>query len=91
MGNLNEAQHQIIMYTRSWCKTYVRIMRQGTVHNGFRIYLGGPGGRGKSFTIKLMRCDVIRQRKDRNEHCGGVMILAHKRLNPKLFLTSNNL
>ena len=35
MRNLNKAQRQIIMYTRSWCKTYVRKMRQGTVHNGF--------------------------------------------------------
>ena len=59
MRNLNEAQRQIIMYTRSWCKTYVRKMRQGTVHNGFRIYLGGPGGCGKSFIIKLIRRDVI--------------------------------
>ena len=59
MRNLNEAQRQIIMYTRSWCKTYIRKMRQGTVHNGFRIYLGGPGGYGKSFIIKLIRRDVI--------------------------------
>ena len=59
MRNLNEAQRQIIMYTRSWCKTYVRKMRQGKVHNGFRIYLGGPGGCGKSFIIKLIRRDVI--------------------------------
>ena len=30
-------------------------------------------------------------RKDRNEHGGGVMILAHKQLNPKQLLTSSNL
>ena len=59
MRNLNEAQHQIIMYTRSWCKTYVTKMQQGEIHSGFHLYLGGPGGCGKSFIIKLIRCDVI--------------------------------
>ena len=35
--------------------------------------------------------DYIIFRKDKNAHGGGVMILAHKRLNPKQLLTSSNL
>ena len=34
-------------------------MQQGEVHNGFCLYLGGPGGCGKSFITKLIRHDVI--------------------------------
>ena len=57
--NLNECQCRVIMFNRLWCKTYVRQMCKGQVHPDFKLYLGGPGGTGKSHIIKLIRRDVI--------------------------------
>ena len=34
-------------------------MQQGETHSGFCLYLGGPGGCGKFFIIKLIRRDDI--------------------------------
>ena len=56
---LNTRQHQIVMANQLWCKMYVRKMRKGEIHPGFRWYLSGPGGVGKSFVIQLIRRDVI--------------------------------
>ena len=47
------------MFNRSWCKEYVCNMRNGVETTGFKVYMGGPGGTGKSHVIKLIRRDVI--------------------------------
>ena len=56
---LNTQQLQIVMANCLWCKMYVQKMRKGEIHPGFKWYLSGPGGVGKSFVIQLLHCDVI--------------------------------
>ena len=59
LWNLNYGQWRIVMSNRSWHKTYVRKMWDGKFHKGYKWYLGGPGGTGKSHVIQLIRWDVI--------------------------------
>ena len=51
LRKLNDCQHRIVMFNRHWCKEYVKKMRKGEAHPGFYLYLGGPGGTGKSFIL----------------------------------------
>ena len=59
MRNLNPGQRQIVMYNRSWCKAAVVALKKGEILNGYRIFLSGPGGTGKSHVINLIHRDVI--------------------------------
>ena len=59
MRQLNEQQREIVMYNRRWCKQYVHSMRSGKQIPGFRVFLGGPGGCGKSHVINMIRRDTI--------------------------------
>ena len=46
--NLNKEQCHIVMYNRAWCKSYISAVRHGENQKGYRIFLSGPGGTGKS-------------------------------------------
>ena len=59
MHSLNDGQWAIVMYNRAWCKKSVINLWNGLPLNGYKIYLGGPGGTGKSHVIKLIHWDVI--------------------------------
>ena len=56
---LNDGQWEIFMYNCAWCKKSVINLWNGLPLNGYKIYLGGPGGTGKSHVIKLIHWDVI--------------------------------
>ena len=47
------------MYNRAWCKAAIVALKRGKELNGYRIFLSGPGGTGKSHVINLIRRDVI--------------------------------
>ena len=49
---LNKDQCHIIMYNRAWCK------RHGKKQEGYRIFLSGPGGTGKSHVVHLIQRDM---------------------------------
>ena len=36
------------MYSRAWCKSYIKVVRHGENQEGYRIFLSGPGGQGKA-------------------------------------------
>ena len=59
MHGLNDGQWAIVMYNHAWCKKSVINLWNGLPLNGYKIYLGGPGGTGKSHVIKLICWDVI--------------------------------
>ena len=44
---LNTDQCHIVMYNTAWCKSYINALRHGK-KQGYRIFLSGPGGTGKS-------------------------------------------
>ena len=41
---LNKDQCHIVMYNRTWCKSYINAVRHGEKQKGYRIFLSGPGG-----------------------------------------------
>ena len=57
--NLNTNQHHIVMYNRAWCKSYISTVRHGEQQKGYRIFLHGPGGTGKSHVVHLIQRDMF--------------------------------
>ena len=55
---LNKEQHHIVMYNRAWCKSYMNAQRHGEKQEGYRIFLSGPGGTGKSYIVSLIQRDM---------------------------------
>ena len=46
------------MYNRAWCKSYINAVRHGEKQEGYRIFLSGPGGTGKSHVVHLIQRDM---------------------------------
>ena len=44
---LNTDQCHVVMYNRTWCKSYINALRHGENQEGYRIFLSGPGGQRK--------------------------------------------
>ena len=57
--NLNTEQYHIVMYNRVWCKGYISAVRHGENQKGYRIFLSGPGGTGKSHVVHVILKHVI--------------------------------
>ena len=58
MRTLNAKQWHIVMYNRAWCKSYINANQNGEKFQGYRIFLSGPGGTGKSHVIYLIQRDM---------------------------------
>ena len=58
MCNLNTDQCHIVMYNRAWCKSYINAVRHVKNKKGYRIFLSGPGGTGKSHVVHLIQRDM---------------------------------
>ena len=58
--NLNTEQCHIVMYNnnRAWCKSYISAVRHAENQKGYRIFLSGPGGTGKSHVVHLIQRDM---------------------------------
>ena len=56
--NLNTEQCHIVMYNRAWCKSYTSAVRHGENQKGYRIFLSGPWGTGKSHVVHLIQKDM---------------------------------
>ena len=56
--NLNKDHCHIVMYNRAWCKRFINALRHGEKQEGYRIFLSGPGGTGKSYIIHLIQRDM---------------------------------
>ena len=54
---LNKDQCHIVIYNRAWCKSYINALRHGE-NQGYRIFLSGPGGTGKSHVVCLIQRDM---------------------------------
>ena len=46
------------MFNRAWCKSYIHAMRNKEKVQGYRIFLSGPGGTGKTHVLKLIQRDI---------------------------------
>ena len=46
------------MFNRAWCKKYVHNLRYGSKIDGYRIFLSGHGGSGKSHCVSLIQRDM---------------------------------
>ena len=55
---LNTDQCHIVMYNRAWCKSYINAVRHRDNQKGYRIFLSGPGGTGKSHVVHLGQRDM---------------------------------
>ena len=44
-----------MMYNRAQCKSYIEGMQHGQKLNGYRVFLSGSGGTGKSHVLQLMQ------------------------------------
>ena len=53
--NLNTDQCHIVMYNRAWCKSYINTVRHGENQKGYKIFLSGPGGTGRSHVVHLIQ------------------------------------
>ena len=58
MQNLNTEQCHRVMHNRAWCKSYINAVRHGENQRGYRIFLSGPGGTGKSHVVHLIQRDM---------------------------------
>ena len=58
MRNLNNEQCHIVVYNRAWCKSAISSLRYGSRVNGFKSFLRGPGGTGKSHVIHMIELDM---------------------------------
>ena len=56
--NLNTDQCHIVIYNRAWCKSYINAVRHGEKQKGYRIFLSGPGGTGRSHVVHLIQRDM---------------------------------
>ena len=54
----NKDQCHIVMYNRAWCKSYINAVRHGENQKGYKIFLSGPGGTGKSHVVHLTQRDM---------------------------------
>ena len=57
---LNKDQCHIVMYNRAWCKNYINAVRHGENQEGYRIFLIGRDGTGKSHVVHLIQRDMSR-------------------------------
>ena len=55
---LNKDQHHIVMYNRTWCKNYINEVRHGEKQEGYKIFLSGLRGTGKSHVVCLIQRDM---------------------------------
>ena len=56
--NLNTYQGHIVMYNRGWCKSYINAVSIIENEKGYRFFLSGPGGIGKSHVVHLIQRDM---------------------------------
>ena len=47
------------MYNRAWCKSYISAVRHGENQKGYRIFLSGPEGTGKSYVVHLIQRGML--------------------------------
>ena len=48
----------MVMFSRAWCKKYVHSLRCGSTIDGYRVFLSGCGGSGKSHCVSLTQRDM---------------------------------
>ena len=53
--NLNEQQCHIVMFNHQWCKTFIHQHRLGKKQDGYKVFLSGCGGTGKSHVVRLIQ------------------------------------
>ena len=56
--SLNNEQRHIVMFNGAWCKKYVHNLRYGSKIDGYRIFLSGHWGSGKSHCVNLIQRDM---------------------------------
>ena len=56
--NLNEQQCHIVMFNRQWCKTFIHQHHLGKKQDGYKVFLSGCGGTGKSHVVCLIQRDT---------------------------------
>ena len=58
MQALNTKQCEIVMYNRATSKSYIDGMQHGQKLNGYKVFLSGSGGTGKSHVLQLIQQDM---------------------------------
>ena len=48
----------MVMFNRAWCKKYVHSLRCGSTIDGYRDFLSGRSGSGKSHCVSLIQRDM---------------------------------
>ena len=55
---LNKDKCHIVTYNRAWHKSYINAVRHGEKQEGYRFFLSGPRGTGKSHVVHLIQRDM---------------------------------
>ena len=71
MRNLNKEQREIVIFNRIWMKECIVKMRLGKDYEGYKIFLSGSGGCGKSYVIKMIQRDNVYLFRNYYARCGG--------------------
>ena len=53
--NLNEQQCRIVMFNCQWCKTFIHQHHLGKKQDGYKVFLSGCSGTGKSHVVCLIQ------------------------------------
>ena len=56
---LNTDQYHIVIYNRSWHKSYINAVIHGESQEGYRIFGSGPGGTWKNYVVHLIQRDMF--------------------------------
>ena len=48
----------MVMFNGAWCKKYIHSLRCGSTIDGYRVFLSGHGGSGKSDCVSLIQRDM---------------------------------
>ena len=56
--NLNAEQRCVVLFNRQWCKSFVHQQWFGKKLDGYKLFLSGCGGTGKSHVVRLMQHDT---------------------------------
>ena len=48
----------MVTFNRAWCKKYIHSLRCGSTIDGYRVFLSGCGGSGKSHCVILIQRDM---------------------------------
>ncbi len=56
--SLNKEEKEAVLFNHIWCKKCIVAKNNGECYPGYKLFVSGPGGTGKSHVIKMIHRDI---------------------------------